>query len=156
DADDTGAPEDGDDLVGWRAVDRDRVHGTVAPARGTGEVDMDAGSCNVGPAEIVDYDVVRAAEGLQVDQLDAVEVHGDVVDVAGEAHASTVGGYIDVLGDVDAVEVEPVDAVLTVDGIVAVALIPLEDVVAGAEEGDVVARASIDEIVAAATIERVI
>ena len=86
----------------------------------------------------------------------AVEVRrGDAVDIAGEAHASTIGGDIDVLGEVDAVEVEPVDAVLTFDGVVGIALIPLKDVVAGAQESDVVARAPIDHIVAAAAIERV-
>ena len=59
------------------------------------------------------------------------------------------------LGDVGAVEVEPVEAVLALDGVVAVARIPLEDVVAGAEESDVVARAAVDDIVTAATVKRV-
>ena len=91
-----------------------------------------------------------------MDQLDAVEVHGDVVDVADKAHASTIGGDVDVLGEADAIEVEPVEAVLTVDGVVDVALIPLEDVVAGAEESDVVARTPDDDIVTASTVKRVV
>ena len=110
---------------------------------------------SVGPAEIVDHDVVDAAQCLESDQLDVVEVHGDIGDVADEAHAPAVGRDVDVLGDVGAVEVEPVQAVLALDGVVAVARIPLEDVVAGAEESDVVARAAVDDIVTAATVKRV-
>src|SRR4051794_24578416 len=117
---------------------------------------MDAGSYAVCAAEIVDYDVVGAAEDPQMDQFDAFEIHGDAVDIAGEAHASTVGGDIDVLGYVDAVEIEPVDAVLALDGVVRVTLIPLKDVVARAEESDVVAGTAVDEIVTAATVEHVI
>ena len=67
----------------------------------------------------------------------------------------TIGGDVDVLGEVGAIEVESVQAVLTVDGVVEVARIPLEDVVAGAEESDVVARATVEDIVAAATVKRV-
>src|SRR5262249_35053338 len=81
---------------------------------------------------------------------------GDVVDIAGETHMSTVGGDIDVLGDVGAVEIEPVDAVLAVDGVVGVTLIPFEDVIACAEKSDVVAEPAVDEIVTAATVEDVI
>ena len=43
-----------------------------------------------------------------------------------------------------------VGAVLTLDGVAAVARIPLEDVVAGAEEGHVVALLAVDEVVAVA------
>ena len=116
------------------------------------EVDLDAGLDKVGPAEIVDHDVVDAAQCLKSDQLDVVEVHVDIGDVPEEAHVRAVGRDVDVLGDVGAVEVEPVQAVLALDGVVAVARIPLEDVVAGAEESDVVARAAVDDIVTAATV----
>ena len=43
-----------------------------------------------------------------------------------------------------------VGAVLALDGVVAVARIPLERVVAGAEEGGVVALVAVDEVVAVA------
>ena len=65
--------------------------------------------------------------------LDAVEVHGDVADVAGEAHAMAVGRDVDVLVDVRAVEQQRVDAGLAFDRVAAVARIPDERVVAGAE-----------------------
>ena len=142
-------------LVAGRTVDRHPVHRAVTASRGAGKVNVDSGADNVGAGEVVDDDIVRTAQDLQANQFDAVEVRGDAVDIAGEAHASTIGGDIDVLGEVDAVEVEPVDAVLTFDGVVGIALIPLKDVVAGAQESDVVARAPIDHIVAAAAIERV-
>ena len=51
----------------------------------------------VGAAEVVDGDVVRAAERPEVQVLDAGEVHGDGGDVAEEAHARAVGGDVDVL-----------------------------------------------------------
>ena len=49
---------------------------------------------------------VGAAEGAEADPLDVVEVHDDVGDVAGEAHAWAVGGDVDLLADVAAVEVQ--------------------------------------------------
>ena len=42
-------------------------------------------SVDVGAGQVVDGDGVGAAEGVEVDLLDAVEVHDDVADVAGEA-----------------------------------------------------------------------
>ena len=62
---------------------------------------------------------------------------------------------VDVLGDVRAEEQHLVGAVLAFDGVVAVARVPLEDVVAGAEEGDVVAVVAEHEVVAVAGQERV-
>ena len=44
-----------------------------------------------GAGQIADRDGVGAAQGREVDLLDAVEVHRDVGDVAGEAHATAVG-----------------------------------------------------------------
>ena len=85
----------------------------------------------------------------------SLRFHVDIGDVPEEAHVRTVGRDVDVLGDVGAAEVEPVQAVLALDGIVAVARIPLEDVVAGAEESDVVACAAVEEIVTNVAIERV-
>ena len=42
---------------------------------------------DVGAGQVVDGDGVGAAEGGDVDLLDAVDVHGDVADVAGQAAA---------------------------------------------------------------------
>ena len=87
--------------------------------------------------------------------LDVVEVHGDVGDVAEEQHAPAVGRDVDVLADVGAEEEHRVGAVLALDRVVAVARIPLEHVVAGAQEGDVVAVVAEDEVVAVAAEEHV-
>ena len=54
-----------------------------------GEVDVHLG--HVGAGEIVDGDVVGAAERVEVDLLDIVEVHDDVAEVAGQADALAVG-----------------------------------------------------------------
>ena len=78
-----------------------------------------------------------------------------VGDVAEEQRPPAVGGDVDVLGDVRAVEEQRVGAVLALDGVVAVARVPLEDVVAGAEERRVVAVVAEDEVVAVAAEEHV-
>ena len=48
-----------------------------------------------------------------------------------------------------------VGAVLALDGVAAVARVPLEDVVAGAQEGHVVALLAVDEVVAVAAEQQV-
>ena len=88
---------------------------------------------DVGAGQVVDRDVVGAAQGVELDLLDAVEIHGDVGDVAGEAHAPAVGRDVDLLVDVGAVEQQRVVAVLALDRVAAVAGVPHERVVAGAE-----------------------
>ena len=76
-----------------------------------------------------------------MDLLDIVQVHGDGGDVAEKARALAVGRDVDVFADVGAVEQQRVDAGLAFDGVAAVARIPPERVVAGAEQRDVVAAA---------------
>ena len=89
-------------------------------------------------------------------RLDVVEVHRDVGDVAGEEHAAAVGRDVDVLGDVGAVEQHRVEAGLALDGVVVVARVPDEGVVAGAHQGGVVAVAAVDQVVALAADEDVV
>ena len=88
--------------------------------------------------------------------LDAVEVHRDVADVAGEADAAAVGREVDLLVDVGAVEEHRVGAVLALDGVAAVAGVPDEGVVAGADERRVVAAAAVDDVVAVAADQDVV
>jgi hypothetical protein len=95
-----------DRLAAGAAADRHAVQRTVGDA-GAGhalEIDLHPGEREVGAGEIVDRDVVGAAEGVEVDLLDAVEVHRDVGDVAGEAHPLAVRRDRDGLGDIRAVE----------------------------------------------------
>ena len=95
-----------------------------------------AGLGEVGAAQVADDDVVGAAERAELDALDVVEVHRHVGDVAEEQHAAAVGDDVDVLGDVGAEEQHRVRVALALERVVAVARVPLEDVVAGAHLGD--------------------
>src|SRR3954471_16922004 len=128
------------------AVERDRVGGAVAVPVEAGKVDV--GRLQAGAGEVADGDVVGAAEGAEVRLLDAVEVHGDGGDVAGDAYARAVGRDVDVLADVRAVELQRVVAGLAFDGVAAVAGVPLEGVGAGAELGGVGADVAVDVVVA--------
>ena len=65
-------------------------------------------------------------------------------DVAGEAHPRAVGRDVDFLVDVGAVEHQRVVAGLALDGVAAVARVPDERVVAGAEQRRIVAGAADD------------
>ena len=96
------------------------------------EVEVDAGDAGAG--QVVDGDGVGAAEGDDVDLLDAVDVHGDVADVAGQPQPAAVGRQVDVLVDVGAVELQRVVAALALDRVAAVAGVPHERVVAGAAD----------------------
>ena len=64
-----------------------RVAGGAADRPGQVDVDLD----DVGAGQVVDGGRVGAAERVEVDRLDVVEVHDDVAEVAGEAHALAVG-----------------------------------------------------------------
>ncbi len=100
--------------------------------------------------------VVGAAQRVEVDGLDVVEVHRDVGDVADEERAPAVGGDVDGFGHDGAIEEHGVDARLAFERVVVVARVPDEGVVAGAHEGRVVAVAAVDEIVALAADEHVV
>ena len=120
----------------------------VAPAAGHSQVGVDLG--HVGAGQVVDDDGVGAAESVEVDGLDVVEVHRDVGDVAEEPHPPAVGGDVDALGDVGAVEQHRVAAGLALERVVVVARVPHERVVAGAHQRHVVAVAAVDQVVALA------
>ena len=62
----------------------------------------------------------------------------------------------DVLGDVGAVELQRVEAVLTLDGVVVVARVPDEGIVAGTHQRGVVAVTAIDQVVALAADQNVV
>ena len=96
----------------------------------------------VGARQVVDGQDVGAAERLRRRCVStSLRSMTMLRDVAGEADAPAVGRDVDVLVDVRAVEQHRVGAVLALDDVAAVARIPLERVVAGAQERGVVALA---------------
>ena len=117
-------------VVAGGAVDGHAIGRAVADAAAGRRCEVDRDLRDAGAGEVADRDVVGAAEGDEVDVLDAVEIHGDVADVAGELHPAVVGRDVDVLVDVGAVEHQRVDAGLAFDRVAAVARIPDEGVVA--------------------------
>ena len=130
-------------------------HAVALPAaRRRRQVDRDL--LHVGPGEVVDRDGVGAAERGKLDVLDAVEVHGDVADVAEQPHPRAVGRDVDVLVRVGAVEHQRIGAGLTLDRVAAVARIPDEGVVAVAEQRDVVAAAADHGVIAVTADQRVV
>ena len=145
-----GVSADVDRVVAVGAVDGDAVGLAVAggPAEGAGEVDVHV--ADVGAAQVADADEVGAAEGVEVDPLDAGGVHRDIAGIADELEAISVRGQADALGDVGAVEQHRVGAVLAFDRVAAVARIPDEGVVAGTQQGQVVAAVAVDRVVAVA------
>ena len=148
-----GVARDAEDVGAVGAVDGDGIGRAVAAAVRAAQIDVDAG--HVGAGQVADHDVVGAAERAELDLLDVVQVHRDVGDVAEEQRAAAIRHDVDVLGRVGAEEQQRVGAVLPSIGVVAVARIPLEHVVAGAEQRDVVAVVAEHEVVAVAAEERV-
>src|SRR5262249_27713834 len=111
---------------------------------------------HAGTGKIVERDVVGTPQGVELDVLDAVEIHGDGADVAGEPHAAAVGRDVDFLVNVGAVEHERIGAVLTLDDVAAGARVPDKRIVAVAEQGRIVAAAAGDEVVAIAAKQPVV
>ncbi len=116
---------------------------------------MIATSRHVCSGHVVDRDGVGSAQRVEAHFLNVVEVHDDIGDVACEQGAPAVGGERDVLGNGGAVEVERVEAVLALEGVVVVARVPDEGVVAEAHQRSVVAVAAVDQVVALAADENV-
>src|SRR5439155_3060446 len=96
----TVASADARRVVAVGAVEDHLVGGAVAgvAAGGCGEVGVDG--LDVCAGEVIDGDDVGAAEGVEVDGLDAGGVHGDVGDVAEEPEPVPVCREVDVLCDV--------------------------------------------------------
>ena len=151
--DDLGGAGGGDrhGIVAVRADRGDDVRRGVAATAERSQVGVER--AQVGAGHVVDDDRVGAAQRVERDALDVVEVERDVRDVADEQHARAVGRDVDVLADVGAVEGHGVAVGPALDGVVAVAGIPLERVGAAAQQGDVLAAVAVDEVVAGAADE---
>ena len=129
-----------------RPVDGDAVDLTVACA-GRAAFEVGVHVRDVGAAEVADGHEVGAAEGVEVDPLDADGVHGDVADVAEEPEVVPVRGQVDPLGSARAVEQHRVGSGPAQDGVAAVARIPDEGVVACAQDCQVVTPVAVDRVV---------
>src|SRR5262249_54136 len=88
--------------------------------------------------------------------LDVIEVHDDVANVAGEPHTLAIGRDVKDLVCRATVEHHGVGAGLAFNSVAAVTRIPLEGIVASAEEGYIIALVAIDEVVAVATQQRIV
>src|SRR5262249_40087390 len=146
--------DDLDHVVAGSPVNGDRVRCAVADARAGGALEVDIDHGHVRPAQVVDVNGVGATQGVDVNVLDAVEVHGDVAEVARQARAATVGRDVDFLEVGVAVELERVGARLALDRVAAVARVPDERVVACATGDGVVAGDAVDREIDLAGIER--
>src|SRR5262249_25830695 len=112
-------------VVAGGAVDDPLVRLAVALAASRRRREVDGDLLDVGSGEIVHRDAVGAAQGIELDALDAVEVHGDAADVAGQPRALAVGRDVHALIDVGAVEHERIGAGLALHDVPPVARIPL-------------------------------
>ena len=137
-----------------RAVDGHSIDLPVADqaAERAGEVEVDL--ADAGAGEVVDGDGVGAAEGVEVDGLDAGGVHRDVAGVAEEPEPASVGGDVDLFRRGGAVEDHRVVAVLALDDVAAVARIPHERIVAGAHQCLIGAPVAVDRVAAAGADQR--
>src|SRR5258708_36281402 len=82
---------DGDDIIGIGRIDDDRIDLTVAAGAADLSSEVDIDLADGGPRQVVDGNVVRAAQGVEVDRFDAIEVHRDCGDVAGKQGRQDVG-----------------------------------------------------------------
>src|SRR5690348_8669113 len=136
-------PNEVDVVVARRAFDDHVVDRAVAGAAAHRRREADVELAHARAGEVVDGDGVSAAQGVDVDVLDAVDVHRDVADVTKEFQPSAVVGEGDVLGHVGAVERHRVITALALDRVAAVPGIPGEGVVAPAADERVVTPAAV-------------
>ena len=130
-----------------RAVDDDADRPgrrRVLAARRAGEVEVAPGSTPV-PVRSLTVMVSAPPRALKLTLLDAVEVHGDVADVAEQPRPRLPLAEMSMFS----LALEPLNSsvsvpALALDDVAAVAGVPHERVVAGAQEGDVVAAAADD------------
>ncbi len=130
---------DGDVVVAAGAVDGHAIGRAVALVASRRRRQVDVDLVDAGPGEIADRDDVGAAQSGELDVLDAIEVHGHGADVAEQPRPRAIGRDANILGNVGAVERERIGACAAFHHIAAIARIPDERVVAGAELRHVVA-----------------
>src|SRR5262249_29632842 len=96
--------------------------------------------------QVADGDRVGPAGGVQVDHLNASQVHGDRAEVAGEPDPTAVGRDVERLCQIRAVKGQRVPAAAPVHHVAAVAGTPYERVVAGAARQRVVASRAVQDV----------
>ena len=137
-----------DRVVGRGAVDSDGIRDGVALAAARHRRQIDGDLLDGGSGEVVDVDVVDAAQRCELDILNAVDVHNDIADVAEQPRPLAVGGDVDALVDVGAIEDQRIGAGLALNDIAAVAGIPGERVVTVTEQRHVAAATAVDDVIA--------
>jgi hypothetical protein len=147
---------DVDGVVARGAIDGHAIGRAVAHTTAGYSSEVDGDLRDTGTGEVANRDVIGAAEGREVDVFDAVEIHRDACDVTREPRTAAIGRDVDLLGDIGAVELERVGACAAFDHVAAVARVPDEGVVAGAELGKVIAAAAGDGVVAVAADQRIV
>ena len=143
-------------VVAGGAIDGHAIGRAIAHAAAGCRREVDRNLRDTGAGEVADRDVVGAAASGEVDVLDAVEIHGDVGDVAREPHPPAIGRDVDFLVDVGPVEHQRVGTRTTFNGIAAIARVPDEGVVAAAELRIVVAAAADDDVIARAPDQHIV
>jgi hypothetical protein len=112
--------------------------------------------------EVVDGNGVRPCQRRDLDALNAVQVHCDVALGTKSVAPSPLAEMVMFSATVAAVEHHRVEAILTLDHVASVALVPDEYVVAvterrhvsaGTADDDVIAVAAVDDIVARTTVD---
>src|SRR5215472_15079718 len=155
DRDQSPGRRDVDLVVAAGAVDRHSVGRAVARAAAEGSRQIDGDLLDAGAGKVVDNNVVGAAKGLELNALDAIEVHRDIGDVAEERRVGAIGRDGDIFDDVGTAKVERIEAAPAIDDIAAVAWIPDEDIIAGAEKRKVGALSARDDIITGAADQQV-
>src|SRR5262249_50283852 len=122
---------DGDGLILGCPKNRNDVRRQVgSPVEGS-EIHVDL--VHTGTSQVTYGDMVGTGERCNVQDLHAVQLHGDCANVPGQQDVAAVSGNVDFFSRVGAVELQSIRAAASVHGIAVVAGTPDKGVVAGTE-----------------------
>src|SRR5262245_58607576 len=145
----------GDLVVAGGAVDGHLIELTVSGS-GHEPSEIDGDLRHPGARQVADHNVVGTCASVELNVLNAIDIHRHGADVARKPRARAIRFDVELLVDVGTVEHERIEAVLAFDDIAAVARIPNERIVPGAEPRRVGAAAAGDDVIAIAAEQRVV